>query len=375
MVNGIMSMHFTIEKNPQIDRQILADLEIIKETLHKVIPVENFVSLFLVGGFGRGEGGVIQKQGRHRPANDYDLELITRRPLKASLLKKTGNEMAEKLAIPWVHIESNTLAKLRHLKFTMYNYDLKYASLFLEGEKEVLDAIPEMDGASMPWREAENLLFTRLWCFYGAFREDMRKRALFPEEASLLTGQISKALLAIEDTYLILAGKYHPSYLQRIKRLENTDIPRGIIPLCQWATEVKLTPEMVDRPNLLELLFMVRNHYLDTLFHLYSTAYKRRLRDWDHYAQLHFTNPYTLLKRLYFRLVKRSHWFIEYLNFNLGMIYLTDALGQKEIQEQSLRRADFYLGRIKGYQKPAKLNWTSLQEKALKLRERLWHSE
>ncbi len=365
-------MHFTVDENPEIDAQIASDLARIKEAVRGAVPSQNFVALFLVGGFGRGEGGVVRRTGRFRPANDYDLELITHKPAGSPLLHKLGQSLARELNIPWVHIESHTLSKLRHLKYTMYNYDLKYASHHLDGEASALERIPEMDAGRMPLREAQNLMFTRLWCFIGPFRLEMLKRELAPDESFFLAGQLSKALLAIQDAYLIMSGLYHPSYRQRLKNLEKTNVPTEIMPLCRWATTVKLQPEDADTPDLIDLYFRARGHFLKTLLLLLSTMHKRRISEWRRYERTHFNNLYTLIKRLYFFFVKRSRWYIDYLNYNLGVIYLINALGHGEISPDSLTRAHLFLNRVTGFNKNTPLDWTALQNEALRLRESLW---
>ena len=366
-------MHFTVDQSAEIDSQVEADLSLIAESVRKAAGKDNMASLFLVGGFGRGEGGVVRKKGRFLPANDYDLELVTLRPVQGGLLKKLGEDLAGEIGVPWVHIESHTLSQLPRMKFTMYNFDLKYASFPVEGEGEVLERIPDMDPARMPWREAENIMFTRLWSFIGPIEPDMFEREPGEEESFFLAGQVSKALLAIQDAMLIPRGLYHSSYVKRLENLLGTGISPEDRPLFEWATDFKLHPGKTGIKGMMERLFHVKKLFLETLFSLYSTVYGRSFAGWDDYARIHFTNSYTRLKRIYFFLVKRSSWFIDYLNYNMGSIYLVNALEREKIATGQLKKADFYFRRIPGYTLPESLEWNALRNQALKLREEIWH--
>ena len=366
-------MHFTVDKDESIDKQIRQDLDRVTESIHNAVSPENFEALFLVGGFGRGEGGVIIREGRYRPANDYDLELVTSSPVDPAFLSELGKQLASELKIPWVHIENHTSSQLSRMKFTMYHYDLKYASYCLRGEKDVIAKIPEMKPEDMPWREAENLLFTRLWGFIGAFDLSMLNRSLSEEEEFLLINQLSKSLIAVQDSVLILRGDYDASYLTRFEKFERIADSPKIIELCRWANDVKLAPSRAEKPELMKLFFRVKEIYLEAMLDMYSNVYRRKFSGWADYEKIHFTNSYTLLKRMYFFLWKRNSWFIRFLNYNLGVIYLLDALQRNEIQTESLERAAFYLSRSGEKVEMNQPGWEDLQKVALELRETLWH--
>jgi hypothetical protein len=366
-------MHFTVDENPEIDSQVLEDIRRIEAAVKNSVAKDNYIALFLVGGFGRGEGGVIFMDGRFKPSNDYDFELITSNPLKDGMLEELGKSLASELGISWVHIESHTDSSLSRMKFTMYNYDLKYGSHFISGDKNILDSIPDMNPSEMPWREAENLLFTRLWGFIGAFKIDMLKRDLSEEEKRFLSGQLSKSLLAIQDTYLILNRLYHHSYKQRLKNLEKISVPDELRPICEWAACFKLTPEKSEIPDLPDFFFLVKKYYCESLLFLYSSVYKRKFNSWKEFEKIHFYSFYTLLKRFYFFTVKRSRWYIDFLNYNMAVIYLVKALDKEDISKDFLERADYFFRKIDSYNPPADLNWPLLQDEALNLRERIWH--
>lgn len=364
-------MHLTVDASREIDHQLNLQIYHIREGVRKAVSQSNRVSFLLVGGFARGEGGVIRQDDRWVPANDYDFELVTHHALPPDDLKKLGERMAEEIGIRWVHIENHTVKQLRRMKFTMYNYDLKYAGKHLDGDATVQAIIPEMDASKMPWREAEKQILTRTWSFIGAFSRDMMKRPLDDEEEFFLAEQLSKAILAMQDCFLIPQGLYSSSYRKRLENLVDADYPEELADYFKWATAFKLSPHTYEKSNFVDLLFDIKPLFLKTLLDLYSDGYKRPLKNWKEYEHIHFTNGYTLLKRAYFILVKQSPWYINYLNYTMGMIYLIDALERDRVRFQSLDRARYFFSRVKGCTDPGE-NWDELRTEALRLREQIW---
>ena len=370
--------HYTVDADEDIDAQIAGDLRHIVKTIRSHVSEKDFVALFLVGGFGRGEGGVIRRKERWRPANDYDLELIVRKPFDKGVIHDLGTRLAGELGIPWVHIESHPLSALPRLKFTMYHYDLKYASRLIEGDGEIPNLVPAMKANKMPLEEAQGELFTRLWTFIGAWRADMGGRALAPEESEFLCGQLSKALIAIMDARLILNGAYDASYRRRLERFKMQNGACEETSLCEWAVKYKLAPHAAAPPAPpIEMFFMIKKLYMNTLRRFYAAAYggvpaQEVSMSWQTFESLHFKNPRTLFKRLYFKIWKRSRWFLDYLRYNIGVIYLVGALERDKISEELLARAHHFLKGVSGFEEPAQPDWASLQKEALKLREQIW---
>ncbi len=378
-------MIYTLTQDPDAHRQIEDDLQYIREHIARAVPENNRVALFLVGGFGRGEGGVVMREGRWRPANDYDLELISRTPIDSAFLKDLGVRIASGLGIPWVHIESHTLEKLGRLRQTMYNYDLKYASTCLDGDGAVLVRIPRMLPELMPRAEAQAIMFTRLWTFLGAFHPDMLHRPLTSAETFLMTGQISKALLAMMDALLIGSeGLYDASYRERLRRLgdirhHDNKPPEELVPLIEWAVHYKLTPEEAPLDDPLGVLFRIRPVYLAVLSSTISSRFSfHNPPDMPRLERALFFNSYHLLKRIYIRFIKRSRWFEDFLHYNMAVIHLVDAMGNPEFisgksECLSLSSALKHFRRVSGFRDTDNPSWTSLREEALRLREELWH--
>ena len=277
-------MPFTTDQHPEIEQQIASDLQFIQNQL--LDEFANIDALILVGGFGRSEGGVLKQDGKYRPENDYDLEMITTEPIPIEKLHQTERKLANDLGVRWVHVENRLRQDLPTLPFTQYVYDLKYGGQILCGPGDILDKIPEMANADMPLAEGEKLLHTRLWCFLGPYSTEFEQRELSSEESFFLISQMSKALLAICDAHLMLQGNYQVKYANKGGLfIETVSADESLKNLVRWATHYKLDPEKADRPDPLPLYKSVRHHFLNTLFTFARKAHRRRFADWMDYGE------------------------------------------------------------------------------------------
>ena len=322
-------MSYTVQKNPLMDQQVESDLKVIRD--HLLREFDDLVGLVLVGGFGRGEGGLQLQEGRYRPENDYDFEMITTQTANIEKLHQNERHLAQTLGVKWVHIENRQKQDLPTLPFTQYIYDLKYGGQIIYGPNNLLDAIPDMHHSEMPLCEGEKLLHTRLWCFLGAYDSDFKKREPTQKEASFLISQMSKALLAICDAHLMLKGDYQVKYTNKSQHfLEKVTASDDLKNLIRWATQYKLNPDEADRPKPLLLYQSVRSHFLTTLFNFAQAARKTHFIDWlDYGEQFHgwvTTTPHlTRFKRVIKKIMGRPVSDGRYEDFVRLKLYLVVA--------------------------------------------------
>jgi len=81
-------MHYTGYKSKKVDAAIEGHIRIIADAVKKGIG-DDFVSLILVGGFGRGEGSVKILKDNVVPLNDYDLYVVTKNSVSDDRLAPT----------------------------------------------------------------------------------------------------------------------------------------------------------------------------------------------------------------------------------------------------------------------------------------------
>ena len=287
---------YTIHEDPAVDARVQSDLDRISAHIQARYP--NTIALVLVGGFGRGEGGVLIEGDEIRPLNDYDFVLVTRSAADGESISKSRSELARELGIDWVDIVNYSLDKLPNLPPTQFNFDLRHSGRVVLGDENVLDQIPDWQASEIPVGEAERLCFTRLWCFLGGYQLEFERRTPSATESFFLMGQLSKALLAHQDAHLLLIGAYDTSYRARaeIFRSEFKN-QRENFELLEMANDWKLSPS--SRPPLspMSIFNRVRDLYLETCYRVGTSRYERPIRDSHGYQQAYLGNWEHRLKR------------------------------------------------------------------------------
>ena len=231
---------FTVHQHPFIDNHIENDLNIIAKSVLEGI--KGVISLILVGGFGRGEGSVLIEDGIVKPLNDYDIVLVTDRPIDQEKIKSLTRELIDKLKIRLVDLIPIEMEKIPALPPTQFNYDMKYGGYCFWGE-DVLSLIPEYLPEEIPLESGKTVLFNRMICLLECYSDEFKERALSNEEKFFLYNQCVKAILACSEALLIKKRKYHHSYIEREKRFEE-EFPglRDLIAFNRKATAFKLRP-------------------------------------------------------------------------------------------------------------------------------------
>ena len=204
---------YTLKNNPQIDQDIEYDLKYVVSAIDA--SELEYSSIYLIGGFGRGEGTVKFIGNRWRAVNDYDLVVIASDCTKhKSYLKRLSIELAELFQVDFVDLGCIQRDALPKLLPTMQNYDFKYGSMLLAGQ-DLLHEIPNFQCGYLPPYEMVRLLCNRSAGLLTA---------ILPEHAgslSYLTNQLVKACIAIGDLTVYLLKGYHHSYQVRSETFDS----------------------------------------------------------------------------------------------------------------------------------------------------------
>jgi hypothetical protein len=71
-----MSKRFTIDGSPELERHLESLCELVRIEVLKAIPPRKLQALVLGGGYGRGEGGVLQTDNGDQPYNDLEFYMF-----------------------------------------------------------------------------------------------------------------------------------------------------------------------------------------------------------------------------------------------------------------------------------------------------------
>ena len=242
-------------QNPEPDAEALVASHMKQLTgavLDRVGAVEAIV---LTGSFGRAEGGVTRtEEGRLQPVNDYDLLVVAGADC-SGILKELGADLGGIFGLDYLDLGYSD-GDWFNLPLTVLNYDLKYGSRVIYGNKNILDRLPEYAPADIPVFEGLQLLLNRTAGILTGFQCGFDgKSEIAGAQKPYLANQISKALMSIGDWNLIRWNAYDASYRIRMHRFESLARADGLPPdlICRvcGAYRFKLSADYSLFPNVI----------------------------------------------------------------------------------------------------------------------------
>lgn len=227
------------------------EIDVVQKKYEKIITkcILKFIlpeGIILYGGYGRNEGSwIIGKDQTLKPYNDFDILLVVNKQLSSDLLVKIKKDIKSQISIRWIDLTQIKVKKLKKLKNSIYNYDLKNASKVLYGNKKLRSLIPDFRANEITLRDVDVLFKTRIWTLVGCF-EDKSFENISGPKSMFFRNQMAKAVLACVDCYLILNKKYNFSYKKRVDIFLNSSEDSEYFDLVKWALKEKLRPKETD---------------------------------------------------------------------------------------------------------------------------------
>lgn len=175
------------------------------------------------GGFPRGEATYIQG----KLLNDLDLFVFD--SFNPFLLRLKMLEGWEKINQDKVKV-SISIGTPKHLVTdkTITNYELRTGKV-IYGDKKIKQRI-KANSNNLSRFEGLRKLFTRLSALQNLDRTDLE-----------LSHLAAKTYIACADSYLLLDGKYAPSYRKRMKRIQEVEMPEKLRKKAQKAYAFKIS--------------------------------------------------------------------------------------------------------------------------------------
>lgn len=269
--------------------------KIVSAILKKITPV----AILLGGGFSRGEGPVKVKGKKIFPLNDYDIYVITKKPLnqkvKEALENETSNIMGykgisvlkdfkkqEQIAEKnfYVDIKFFTIKELKSLLPRLKNYELKTVKV-LYG-KDVRKSMNSINLKDIPLSEAVKLLLDRmsqLSYYYSTGKYDKENLSYF----------IQQAYAACQTSLLLLSKKYNVGYYKNMQTLTKTyekDFPElaekcpGLDKRIKKFIEWRLKPDKLPE-NIEAEWFKCREDIYEVTKYVVSNFLNKQIEDID----------------------------------------------------------------------------------------------
>lgn len=199
-----------------------------------LIPAHQLEALYLGGGYGRGEGGVLQTSDGERPYNDLEFYVFLRgnRHLNEWRHARALDVLGEILTpAAGAHVEFKIASRpeLARQPVSMFSYDLVAAHRLLFGSVKYFEPCAHHCHAPrIPLAEGTRLLMNRLTGLLLA-RERLEAPTFTTADADFVCRNIAKAQLALGDAVLVVQHRYHWSAKERHRRLR-FDLAQGAMP-------------------------------------------------------------------------------------------------------------------------------------------------
>lgn len=199
----------------------------------------NLAALVLGGGYGRGEGGLVVRDGFEAPYNDVDLVLVVHRRTPMHL-KAVQHRYEHRLGVAVDFSRPLTVSEAASLPPLLMWHELVRGHVRLAG-----DAPLACSGDALAPIEATRLLLNRGAGLLWAWRV---QAGLDPvPDADFIRRNGYKAALALGDALLLLNGGFDTSYRIRRERLLALAVRNaqaaGIVELYQQAVRFKFSPD------------------------------------------------------------------------------------------------------------------------------------
>jgi len=294
--SSIGEENFTISADPVVDAHIQRDLERVRSALLDLLG-DHIRSLVLVGGFGRGEGGIEWIDGSPKVVNDYDFliivdSLLTKIRYRA-LLSRLAKQLARSLGLRLLDLGVIPIQSLSTLPCTIYNYELREGHKVLYGDLGLQECIPCYDPQDIPLLEGTRLLFNR----GGGLVLSLFQCSTMDRDEQLVRDcaiEHQKAILAMGDCVLLLQGQYHYSYAERLRKISLIDWSlvsegKGLSVQYKDALQKKLEPDFQTYMDwdLKDAWFKLQSQY-ETFYRMFES--KRLgipIGSWNNYFRLY----------------------------------------------------------------------------------------
>ena len=324
-----------ITSNKKIDNDVQ---EITNYLLDNIDHVD---AIILVGSFGRGEGSILHHDNEIYAINDYDLVVISNKNYSEVYINNLRRELEKKLSIRQVDLTFYKKTELRKTNFSMYIYDLKYASKIIYGDSNILELIPNMDSKKMPILEGIRPLFLFGISLLQAYpyQKDITDFDIFWSYQ-----QISKSVIGWSTALLVSKGLYDPSYKKRqeifLKKFSDD------LELCRYvnlAYEFKLNPSFnpINTLDLKKYWNKITKAHLQVCKQVIGKYYSSKSNSLESVCMSYkksFRNRLKILYTIFFGIDKRT-----IINLDVGQLFLCKAISS---ENNSTKDYYFNLARI-----------------------------
>ncbi|MBF0408205.1 MAG: hypothetical protein HQM10_12680 [Candidatus Riflebacteria bacterium] len=320
---------FTAKGGKDLEERISLIISDVVDSLKKEFSDDEYRSIILIGGYGKGEGGSEIISGIEHPHNNLDFLLISRdpRPTKVESLRQRLKTVTDSLSSKHeIGMDSGAVSTfaLSVAPCLVMWYDMRFGHKTILGDPDYVPSLKHFSVERVEPSDVRNLLVNRgtLLVINDLLLESkLRNNTFSPADQRTVVKHVMKAIIGYGDAFLFFSGNFHWSYIEKQHRIKNLNgLSEEFKRLYHKAAEFRFRP---DYSAFSELDLQDWQKQLKTILepiHLYCERMRLGLADlsWSEYPEkafssLFFENLTNLRKSAkmimnYFRGMPKFHW-------------------------------------------------------------------
>lgn len=294
---------YTVLDYPAADQAVQDVLDMVVEGVLNLMG-EHVQAIILIGSYGRGEGGVYQKEGDFLLVNDLDIAVFVRGGFKRikqrfnTQLKQLANDLQPKAnGLKQIDIDLTNTRRFRIVPNMVSYYEIKHGNKVLYGNINLKSLMPSLRADDLSSFDGLNYFYTRgSGLLISAII--LQKQYFDKKTKHYFQIELQKACLAMGDALLLYKKKYHFSYMERFRIFQNLDLVNSTSDICpdlikrvatlyKWGMKQKLTPtiENYSENEMIEHWFEVRDTFCDFFLWYESRRLMKKFISWANYTE------------------------------------------------------------------------------------------
>lgn len=265
----------------------------------KVIPKDKIKCIILIGGYGRGEGGVIRKDGSLIPHNNLDFNIIANKifikdkdKLRKKILTLINKSLPHKDIT--IDISINEKFKIKYAETKLIYYDMKFGHRLAYGDDQWLKELHRINPKNIPIFDMRELILNRGMLLL-LNKQILKKKNLTTSDKKIIIRHIVKAIIGFGDGLLFAHGRYHWSYKRKNQlMIQIESIYPGYAKLYKEAIRFRFNPnyeKYMDRDLRLFNQFIIKKSE-EAHLSFEKMVQKKRIVCWEDFFKSMLVNPF-----------------------------------------------------------------------------------